>query len=66
MHPHNTDAFFFYNSPEKLCKYYSKRVKYFSSTRKMGKEEILYFPLRVFVFSFKGKYIFLKGLKISP
>ena len=32
----------------------------------MGKEEIENFPLRIFIFSLKGKFFFLKGNKIFP
>ena len=38
-----------------LCKQYSKERKSGKNTGKMGKEEILIFPLRFFIFFLKGK-----------
>ena len=40
------------------CKHYSRMRESDENARKMGKEEIENFPLRVFIFFLKGKYIF--------
>ena len=42
------------SSPSSLCKQYSQERKSGKNTRKMGKEEIENFSLRVFIFFLKG------------
>ena len=40
------------------CKQYSRKRESGGNARKMGKKEMENFPLRVFIFFLKGKYIF--------
>ena len=40
------------------CKHYSRERESGENARKMGEKEMENFPLRVFIFFLKGKYIF--------